>query len=182
MKDDFNDAGKKTKNSAKAQTGHDTNQKTDEEIQQIKKKAYNEYVKQVTPAHSCALNTLNAFISGGIICLLGQCLLNFFESYGHPHEIASAYVTLCLIFISVVLTGFNLVTPIVKFAGAGYLVPITGFANSVAACAIEYKKEGQVFGVGSKIFTIAGPVIIYGMVSSAFFGLIFYLLMVTKLV
>ena len=70
-------------------------------------------------------------------------------------------------------------TPIAKFAGAGFLVPITGFANSVTACAIEYKKEGQVFGVGSKIFTIAGPVILYGIVTSAFFGTIFYLLLLT---
>lgn len=148
--------------------------------QQMKKKAYNDYVKQITPTHNCFLNTVYAFISGGLICLFGQFLLNMFERYGHPHEISVAYVTLSLIFISVVLTGFNLVTPITKFAGAGYLVPITGFANSVAACAIEYKKEGQVFGVGSKIFTIAGPVIIYGMVSSAFFGLIYYLIMTVR--
>lgn len=154
---------------------------TSEKMKQAKKKAYNAYVKQVTPSHNCFLNTLNAFWSGGLICLFGQWLINVFENKGHPHEIAVSYETLVLIFISILLTGFNLVTPIVKIAGAGYLVPITGFANSVAACAIEYKKEGQVFGVGSKIFTIAGPVIIYGMVSSAFFGLIYYILMMTGL-
>jgi len=174
VKNDFNDVNQKGKN----RTGYRKDQKatkTEEEIQQMKKKAYNDYVSQVTPAHNCFLNVLKAFISGGIICLGGQCLLNFFEYYGHPHEVAVSYVTLSMILISVLLTGFNLVTPIVKFAGAGYLVPITGFANSVAACAIEYKKEGQVFGVGAKIFTIAGPVILYGIFSSWFFGTIFWI-------
>lgn len=116
-------------------------QKSEQELKKMQAKAYEDYVKQVTPTHNCFLNTLKAFISGGAICLLGQFLMGLFVRYGHPREIASSYMTLCLIFISVLLTGFNLVTPIVKFAGAGYLVPITGFANSVAACAIEYKKD-----------------------------------------
>lgn len=154
----------------------------EKKVQDIKNKQYNDYVKQVTPKPNCFLNTLYAFLSGGVICLIGQVLLNWFENMGHPHEIAANYTTLILILASVILTGFNLVTPIAKFAGAGYLVPITGFANSVAACAIEYKKEGQVFGVGCKIFTIAGPVILYGIVSSAFFGAIFYILTLTSLI
>jgi len=145
--------------------------------QKMKEKQYNEYVNQVTPKHSSMLNFIKAFIVGGLICLIGQLLLEMYLNIGHPKETASAYMTLTLIFASVVLTGFNLVTPITKFAGAGYLVPITGFANSVAACAIEFKKEGQVFGVGCKIFTIAGPVILYGIVSSAFFGAIYYILL-----
>lgn len=144
--------------------------------QQIKNKAYNAYVKKVTPTHNCARNMLHAFVSGGVICVIGQVLCNCFENIGLGHEIAGGYVILVLIAISVILTGFNLTTPIAKFAGAGFLVPITGFANSVTACAIEYKKEGQVFGIGSKIFTIAGPVILYGIVTSAFFGMIFYIL------
>lgn len=94
---------------------------------------------------------------GGVICTIGQALWNCFENIGLGHEIAGSYMILVLIAISVILTGFNLTTPIAKFAGAGFLVPITGFANSVTACAIEYKKEGQVFGIGSKIFTIARP-------------------------
>ena len=150
--------------------------------EQIRNKAYNDYVKQVTPTHNCWLNMLYAFLSGGFICLIGQCLLNWYKFAGIAHELASSYVSLTLIAVSILLTGFNLVTPIVRFAGAGYLVPITGFANSVASCAIEYKKQGQVFGVGSKIFTIAGPVILYGIVTSAAFGLIYYLLMLTSLV
>lgn len=142
---------------------------------------YNAYVKKMTPTHQCWKNMLNAFISGGIICGIGQCLLTWLENNGQPHDLAVAYVSLVLIAASILLTGFNLVTPLVKFCGAGYLVPITGFANSVASCAIEYKKQGQVFGVGSKIFTIAGPVIVFGIVSSAFFGAIYYILMVVGL-
>lgn len=139
-------------------------------------KKYNDYVEQVTPKHSCFINTCKAFVSGGIICVIGQLLTNLFISTGMSMTIASAYTTLCLIFASIVLTGFNLVKPIVKFAGAGYLVPITGFANSVAACAIEYRSEGLVFGVGCKIFNIAGPVILYGIVTSSFFGALYYIL------
>lgn len=153
-----------------------TKSKSQAEMIKKQQKAYEEYVKQVTPTHNCFLNVIKAFVSGGAICLFGQFLTEFFIRYGHPKEIATAYTTLSLILISVVLTGFNLVTPITKFAGAGYLVPITGFANSVAACAIEYKKEGQVFGIGCKIFTIAGPVILYGIVTSFFFGTLFWLI------
>ena len=149
--------------------------------EQIKKekqrnKAYNDYVKKITPTHNCFLNTLYAFVSCGAICLLGQILLNFFEYRGMSHEIAGNYMLLVLILLSVVLTGFNLTTPIAKFAGAGFLVPITGFANSVTACAIEYKKEGQVFGIGCKIFTIAGPVILYGIFFSWIIGLIYWII------
>ena len=96
---------------------------------------------------------------------------------GMPHLIANNYTTLILITTSILLTGFGLVSPIVKFAGAGYLVPITGFANSVASCAIEFKREGQVFGIGSQIFAIAGPVILYGTVTSALFGAIYYVIL-----
>lgn len=110
-------------------------------VQQVKNKAYNDYVKQVTPKHNCFLNVFYAFLSGGLICLIGQVLMNFFENKGVSHEIAGNYMTLLLITASVILTGFNLTTPIAKFAGAGFLVPITGFANSVTACAIEYKKD-----------------------------------------
>lgn len=139
-------------------------------------KKYNDYVELVTPKHSCFLNTVKAFIAGGIICIIGQVLTNLFISTGMSMTLASSYTTLCLIAASVILTGFNLVVPIVKFAGAGYLVPITGFANSVAACAIEFKQEGMVFGVGCKIFNIAGPVIVYGIVTSGFFGALYYIL------
>ena len=121
-------------------------------------KRYNDYVKQVTPKHNFILNMLKAFVSGGFICVIGQMFSDWYGSMGLMKDEVSGYTTLSLILISVILTCLNWVGPITKFAGAGYLVPITGFANSVAACALEFKAEGEVFGVGCKIFTIAGPV------------------------
>lgn len=138
-------------------------------------KLYNQYVKQVTPKHSWLMNLIRAFISGGIICAIGQGFMNFYLARGAEKDLAAAYTTLTLVFIAVVLTGFNVYQKIAKFAGAGSVVPITGFANSVAAPAIEFKKEGQVFGIGCKIFTIAGPVILYGIFSSFVLGVIYYI-------
>ncbi|MBO5198818.1 MAG: stage V sporulation protein AC [Lachnospiraceae bacterium] len=137
---------------------------------------YNEYVKQVTPKHSCLKNTCNAFWTGGIICTIGQGLTYLYMSFGLDKENAVLYQIISLVFLSVLFTGLNLYPRIAKVAGAGSVVPITGFANSVAAPAIEYQKEGQVFGIGCKIFTIAGPVILYGIVSSWILGLIYYVL------
>ena len=140
-------------------------------------KDYEEYVKQITPTHNLWFQMLRAFITGGIICLIGQLLLNFASNnLGMDKEMAGSFCSLLLVFISVLLTGFNLYPSIVKFGGAGALVPITGFANSVAAPAVEFKKEGQVFGIGCKIFTIAGPVILYGIFTSWVLGLIYWLL------
>ena len=141
-------------------------------------KTYQAYVEQISPKVNGWVSFIKAYISGGVICTFGQVLYIRIKSYGFMHSMANNYTTLILILISVLLTGFNLVGPITKFAGAGYLVPITGFANSVASCAIEYKREGQVFGIGSQIFNIAGPVILYGIVVSWFFGLIYWLLLV----
>ena len=120
---------------------------------------------------------LKAFITGGAICTAGQLLLNFAGStLGMDREMAGSFCSLILVLASVLLTGFNLYSPIVKFGGAGALVPITGFANSVASPAIEYKKEGQVFGIGCKIFTIAGPVILYGIFTSWALGVAYWIL------
>ena len=142
----------------------------------MEKKEYQEYVVNVTPKVNGWLSFCKAFVSGGMICVIGQCLCTWFKSQGMMHTLANNYTTLILILASVLLTGFNLVGPITKFAGAGYLVPITGFANSVASCAIEFKREGQVFGIGSQIFNIAGPVNLYGIVTSWFFGMIYWIL------
>ncbi len=142
----------------------------------MEKKEYQKYVENVTPKVNGWLSFCKAFVSGGIICVIGQCLCVWFKSQGMMYTLANNYTTLILILASVLLTGFNLVGPITKFAGAGYLVPITGFANSVASCAIEFKREGQVFGIGSQIFNIAGPVILYGIVTSWFFGMIYWIL------
>lgn len=141
------------------------------------KKAYEQYVKEKTPVHNVWFNMIKAFVTGGIICVIGQFILNYCKGKGLSDEISGAWTAMILVHISVTLTGFNLYSKIAKWGGAGALVPITGFANSVAAPAIEYKKEGQVFGIGCKIFTIAGPVILYGIVTSWVLGIIYYFLM-----
>lgn len=146
------------------------------EEQRNLEKEYEEYVKMITPTHNLYLQMLKAFIVGGIICVVGQFLLNFAtNSLGMDKEMAGSFCSLLLVFISVLLTGLNIYPSIVKFGGAGALVPITGFANSVAAPAVEFKKEGQVFGIGCKIFTIAGPVILYGIFTSWVLGLFYWL-------
>lgn len=139
------------------------------------KEQYQEYVKQVTPTHNTFLNVLKAFLTGGVICLVGQGVNQFFAVVqGMDKETASAWTLLTLILASILLTGFNVYPGLVKFGGAGALVPITGFANSVVSPAIEYQKEGQVFGVGCKIFTIAGPVILFGTLASWVLGVVYW--------
>jgi len=142
-----------------------------------KEQKYNEYVKKMTPKHNWFANLCKAFLVGGIICVIGQGFTNLYKYWGAEKELSSAYSTLSLVFLSVLLTGLNIYSKIAKFGGAGSVVPITGFANSVAAPAIEFKKEGQVFGIGCKIFTIAGPVILYGIMSSWVLGVIYYICM-----
>lgn len=136
-----------------------------------KQKEYEKYVKEVTPTHNLWLQMLKAFVTGGIICCIGQFILNYAGSMGLDKQTAGSWCSLILVLLSVILTGFGIYPKIVKWGGAGALVPITGFANGVAAPAIEYKSEGQVFGIGSKIFTIAGPVILYGIFASWLLGL-----------
>ena len=139
-------------------------------------KDYEEYIKKITPTHNLYLQMLKAFITGGIICTIGQALLTFAkDELGMDKDMAGSFCSLILVLASVLLTGFNHYSSIVKFGGAGALVPITGFANSVAAPAVEFKKEGQVFGIGCKIFTIAGPVILYGIFTSWLLGLFYWI-------
>lgn len=154
---------------------HEKNQKQREE-------KYNKYVKNLTPTNNCWLDACKAFLIGGIICTIGQVLLNYYLKLGLEKETAIAYNNLTLILASIILTGFNVYPTLTKFGGAGTVVPITGFANSVVSPAIEYKKEGQVFGIGCKIFTIAGPVILYGILSSWILGLIYWILKLFKVV
>ena len=122
------------------------------------------------------LNILKAFFVGGFICLIGQFINDFWTWKGLVKDDAATATSITLIFIGIFLTAINVYSKIGKFAGAGSIVPITGFANSVAAPAIEYKKEGKVFGIGCKIFTIAGPVILYGIFFSWCAGLIYWAL------
>lgn len=140
------------------------------------KQEYNNYVEEVTPTTNVCKNVWNAFWVGGLICLMGQIWIEIFKYFGMDKDMAASWNTLVLIAESVILTGLNIYPKIGKIGGAGALVPITGFANSVAAPAIEFKKEGQVFGIGCKIFTIAGPVILYGIFSSFILGLIYWIL------
>ena len=148
---------------------------SDNNLSQKKQKQYEEYVKAVTPVHSLPLNMCKAFFTGGVICVVGQVILNYADTLGLDKDSAVSWCSLILILFSVILTGCNLYSKIGRFGGAGSLVPITGFANSVASSAIEYKAEGQVFGIGCKIFTIAGPAILYGILSSWILGVIYYL-------
>lgn len=143
---------------------------------EVNKKAYEAYVKEVTPVNKKFPNIVKAFFVGGIICTIGQICTTLIMNQGVEKDTASAWTTLILIAASVILTGLNIYPKITKFGGAGALVPITGFANSVVAPAVEFKAEGQVFGIGCKIFTIAGPVILYGILSSWILGVIAYVL------
>lgn len=135
---------------------------------------YNEYVETITPKASLWVRMAKAFVTGGAICLLGQCILNVCKTYGVDEKTAGSYCSLILVFLSALLTGTGIYPVIASFGGAGALVPITGFANSVAACAHGFKVEGQVFGIGARIFQIAGPVILYGILISALAGCIYW--------
>ena len=137
---------------------------------------YSWLTEQLSPPSPLGAGLGRAFWVGGLICVLGQYILNTAEAMGLGQEEAGSWCSLILIFLSVLLTGLNVYPKLAKFAGAGTLVPITGFANSVAAPAIEYQKEGQVFGIGCKIFTIAGPVILYGVLSSWILGVVYYVM------
>ena len=140
---------------------------------QLEKKEYQEYVKRMTPKANVWVQMGKAFLLGGAICCMGQGIMNLLMGqFELDRQSAGSWCSLILIVIAVVLTGLNLYPSLVKWGGAGALVPITGFANSVASAAMEYQAEGQVFGVGCKIFTIAGPVILYGILASFLLGLI----------
>ena len=145
-----------------------------EEDKQQRDDKYNKYVKDMTPTHNCFSNVWKAFLVGGIICTIGQVLTKLFMNW-FDKETAILYQVIVLVAAAIILTGLNVYPKLAKFAGAGSVVPITGFANSVCAPAIEYKKEGQVFGIGCKVFTIAGPVILYGIFSSWVLGLIYWI-------
>ena len=146
-----------------------------DKIEQLKQqKQYEAYVKKKTPQHNVWFNMMKAFFLGGTICLIGQCIYHFCELKKLSPDDCSSWTSILLILLSILLTGTGIYPLLARLGGAGALVPITGFANSVAAPAIEYKKEGQVFGIGCKIFTIAGPVILYGIVTSWVLGVVYW--------
>jgi stage V sporulation protein AC len=149
-------------------------------MQEKKEMAYQQHVEQVTPKYNLPWRMCKAFLLGGIICLIGQCIMNSaMNRFGLDKDIAGSWCSMLLVLLSVLLTGFNQYHKLVEWGGAGALVPITGFANSISSAAIEYQKEGQVFGIGCKIFTIAGPVILYGIFTSWILGVIYWILKIT---
>lgn len=137
------------------------------------KKAYQEYVDQKTPNSPILKNCFNAFWVGGLICTIGQIILNICKERGFDTQASGTIVSILLIGIAAFLTGLNLFNKIGKFAGAGSLIPITGFANSIVSPAMEYKSEGYVMGVGGKMFTVAGPVLVFGISASIIVGIIY---------
>lgn len=138
-------------------------------------KEYQQLVEEMSPKSPIGKDCLIAFIIGGLICMLGQFFINFYKNFGLDKDAAGTAASMTLVVLSALLTGLSLYDNLAKHAGAGTLVPITGFANAIAAPAVEFKTEGFVLGVGAKIFTIAGPVIAYGVSASVIYGLIYWI-------
>jgi len=138
-------------------------------------KEYAQLVKEMSPKSPIWRDCLNAFWIGGLICTLGQLIMNGYMALGIDKEAAGTAMSMTLVALSALLTGLSLYDDIAKHAGAGTLVPITGFANAVAAPALEFKTEGFILGVGAKMFNIAGPVIVYGVSASVVYGLIYWI-------
>lgn len=141
--------------------------------EQIRKK-FKALTNKEAPKIDTLKHCIRAFIVGGLICDVGQFFYNLYERFGLSVNTSASYVSITLIFIGALLTGIGIYDKIGDFAGAGSVVPITGFANSIVAPAMEFKKEGYVFGVAAKMFTIAGPVLVYGIGSSVIVGIIYY--------
>ncbi len=138
-------------------------------------KKYSQLVEEISPKSPMLRDCVNAFWIGGLICTLGQVFLNGYGALGLDKEDAGTATSMTLVCLSALLTGLSLYDDIAKHAGAGTLVPITGFANAIAAPAVEFKTEGFVLGVAAKMFTIAGPVIVYGITASVVYGVIYYI-------
>ena len=141
----------------------------------VNKNEYGNYIKEFSPNSPMGMDILKAFVIGGLICTLGQLILNGFTALGLEKENAATATSVTLVFLSALFTGLSLYDNLAKHAGAGTLVPITGFANAVAAPAVEFQSEGFILGVAAKIFTIAGPVIVYGIGASVVYGLIYWI-------
>lgn len=142
---------------------------------EISPKDYQAYVKQRQKKSPLLKNMALAFLVGGAICVLGQLIMNGFGALGLNKEDAGTATSVSLVFLSALFTGLNLYNSLGRFAGAGSLVPITGFANSVVSPAIDFKAEGIITGMATKMFVIAGPVIVFGTAASVIYGIIYYL-------
>ncbi len=141
----------------------------------VTKKQYKQMAKTESPDSPIVKNCIWAFFVGGAICTLGQVLTNVYQAFGLAELDASNSTTVTLVFLGAFLTGLHVYDRLAKYAGAGTIVPITGFANAVVSPALEYKSEGFVLGLGSKMFTVAGPVLVFGITSSVVYGLILWL-------
>ena len=135
---------------------------------------YGKYVDSLAPKSKCLKDCLNAFWVGGLICVLGQLLMNGFRALDLSKDLSATATSICLVFLSALLTGLAVYDDIAKRAGAGTLVPITGFDNSIAAPAVEFQTEGIILGTCAKMFTIAGPVLVYGTAASVIYGIIYW--------
>jgi stage V sporulation protein AC len=135
---------------------------------------YSDMTRQASPKSNCRVNVTAAFLVGGTICAIGQILLSLLEACGLDMAEAGTWTSIILVGISAVCTGFGWYQRLAKLAGAGTLVPITGFANAISSCAVEARSEGPILGVGTKIFTIAGPVLLYGCTAASIYGVIYY--------
>ena len=138
------------------------------------KQQYSEMVKQASTNSPIFMDCIRAFVSGGIICTIGQLLLNLYTALDISEKDAAIWVSITIIGLSALLTALGIYEKLGKFCGAGTIVPITGFANSVVSPAIEFKKEGMVFGMAAKMFIVAGPVIVYGTLTSMLVGFVYY--------
>ncbi|MBE6071787.1 MAG: stage V sporulation protein AC [Clostridium butyricum] len=143
--------------------------------EQIKNK-YKTMAKEITPKSKVFKDCLQAFLVGGVICDIGQLIMNIIENFGYPKEQVMNIVPIIMVFLGALLTGTGTYSKLASFGGAGTVVPITGFSNAVVAPAIEFKKEGFIFGVAAKMFTIAGPVLVYGIGTSVIIGIVYYLI------
>ena len=143
-------------------------------MKKLTNKEYSKLVQKYSPKSPIKVDVIRAFVIGGALCSLGQIFRNFYSARGLSSELAATATSISLIFIAALLTAFNVFDNIAKFAGAGTLVPITGFSNSVVSPAMEFKTEGFVLGTASRMFIVAGPVIVYGTVSSIIAGVIYY--------
>ena len=138
-------------------------------------KEYKNYVEQKAKKSPIVKDVVLAFVIGGLICVVGQAIQNGWSAMGLNKEDAGTATSVCLVLLSALLTGFNLYNKLARFGGAGTLVPITGFANAVVSPAIDFKSEGFVTGMAAKMFTVAGPVIVYGTAASVVYGIILML-------
>lgn len=149
-----------------------------DQLKKVEQEEYDHLVTRVRPRPNVLVNCIWAFVVGGLICVLGQLILNFLTARGMSIDNAGAMTAVLMIFLGALFTGLGLYDELGKKAGAGTIVPITGFSNAIVASAMEFKREGYIFGVGARIFSIAGPTLLFGFVASVIIGLVKYLSMI----